>query len=142
MTDLLEGKGDVDNYRHVMSEYYSRFLFNRRCNEEIGRAAALEDQGEVFNKMWGTNDFICTGNMKDFDLIPGLDMIDVPVLLMCGDSDEVTLDTLLSYQKLIKGSRVSIIPHAGHVLAGEQPEAYTGAVKSFLREQGFDRNSQ
>ena len=136
MRDYVDGKGTVVDYRRVMSEYYSRFLFTRECNKEIAIASANTEQNDVFKAMWGTNDFICDGNMKDFDLIPYLDKITVPVLLMCGDSDEVTLETLMEYHSKIKGSRVSIIPFAGHVLSMEQPEAYAAAVKGYLREFG------
>ena len=136
MTEILEGEWDAAKYRRVMSEYYSRFLFNRSCNREIAVAAGEQEQNDVFKAMWGKNDFRCTGAMKDLDLIPGMEKIDVPVLLMCGDRDEVTLDTMLEYQKLIKGSRLSIVPYAGHALSGEQPEVYTASVKAFLRELG------
>ena len=136
MRRYVDGNGTIDDYRRVMSEYYSKYLFTRECNREIAVEAGNAEQNDVFKAMWGTNDFVCEGNMKDLDLIPDLGRITVPVLLMCGDSDEVTLDTLMEYHRLIKGSRVSVVPFAGHVLSMEQPEAYADAVKGFLREYG------
>ena len=134
MKDCIEGKGTRDDYHKVMVEYYSKYLFTRRCNREIAVEAGMAEQDDVFKAMWGANDFICTGTMKDLELIPELAKIDVPVLFMCGDSDEVTLDTMLEYQGMVKGSRLSIIPYAGHVLSMEQPESYYAAVRSFLDE--------
>lgn len=136
MRRYVDGNGTIDDYRRVISEYYSKYLFTRECNREIAVEAGNAEQNDVFKAMWGTNDFVCEGNMKDLDLIPDLGRITVPVLLMCGDSDEVTLDTLLEYHRLIKCSRVSVVPFAGHVLSMEQPEAYADAVKGFLREYG------
>lgn len=136
MEDFMAGKGTMDNYHHVMSEYYSRFLFTRGCNREIAQAAGMGEQNEVFKAMWGSNDFVCAGTMKDMNLIPSLSKITVPVLLMCGDSDEVTVETMMEYHRAIEGSRLSIVPYAGHVLSMEQPESYAAAVRGFLMELG------
>lgn len=47
--------------------------------------------------MWGPDNTVCTGTLKDFDVTDTLPMIDVPVLYMCGDTDEVRISTLLDY---------------------------------------------
>ena len=86
--------------------------------------------------MWGPNDLVCEGTMKDFDLTSDLQRIDVPVLFMCGDSDEVTIDTINEYVKMVKGSRLSVIPCAGHAIGKDQPTLYMDRMKAYLEENG------
>ncbi len=136
MKNFMSGNGTVEDYRYVMSEYYSRFLFNRKCNREIAVAAGESEQSDVFLAMWGPNDMVCEGTMKNFDLIPKLKEIDVPVLFMCGDSDEVTIDTMNEYVKAVKGSRFAVIPYAGHAIGKDQPDLYMDSIKAFLEENG------
>ncbi len=136
MDAFMNGEGTIENYRHVMSEYYSRFLFAREVNREIAVSAGQSVQNDVFLSMWGPNDLVCEGTMKDFDLIPELNKIDVPVLFMCGDSDEVTIDTINEYVKAVKGSRLSVIPYAGHVIGKDQPTLYMESMKAYLEENG------
>ncbi len=132
--------GDLGpDFRRVMGEYYSRYLFCRECHREIAIANAEEPFSDVFLTMWGPNDMVCTGTLRDFDVIPGLKDISVPVLFMCGDSDEVTPETMLEYRNMVKGSRLAVIPYAGHVTAMEQFVLYRESIAAFLRENGFDR---
>ena len=133
---FMRGEGSIENYQHVMSEYYSRFLFTREINREIAIAAGQTVQNDVFLSMWGPNDLVCEGTMKDFDLTSDLQRIDVPVLFMCGDSDEVTIDTINEYVKMVKGSRLSVIPCAGHAIGKDQPTLYMDSMKAYLEENG------
>ena len=136
MEAFMRGEGSIENYQHVMSEYYSRFLFTREINREIAIAAGQTVQNDVFLSMWGPNDLVCEGTMKDFDLTSDLQRIDVPVLFMCGDSDEVTIDTINEYVKMVKGSRLSVIPCAGHAIGKDQPTLYMDSMKAYLEENG------
>ena len=136
MEAFMRGEGSIENYQHVMSEYYSRFLFTREINREIAIAAGQTVQNDVFLSMWGPNDLVCEGTMKDFDLTSDLQRIDVPVLFMCGDSDEVTIDTINEYVKMVKGSRLSVIPYAGHAIGKDQPTLYMDSMKAYLEENG------
>ena len=60
--------------------------------------------------------------------------IDVPSLLVIGDSPVVTLDTAAELRSLTPHLRVEQIPDAGHGLPFEQPERLSEVVLSFLRE--------
>jgi len=64
------------------------------------------------------------------DSIPRLKTIDVPTLVMVGE-DEATGEAELMRQQ-IAGSRMQVIPRAGHYAALEQPEAFTDLLRGFL----------
>ncbi len=130
--------GDAgEGYRKALSEFYSHYLFSRKCNSEIAVSAAEEQVSDVFLALWGPNEMVCTGNLKDFDVTPGLGKISVGTLLMCGDSDEVTLSTMEGYRNAIPGSKLCIIPDAGHALSFEQFGMYRQAIADFLSENGY-----
>jgi 3-oxoadipate enol-lactonase len=61
--------------------------------------------------------------------------IDVPTLVLCGDEDRVTPPALSEELRgLIPGSRLEIIPAAGHLANAEQPGRFNAAIDAFLRE--------
>ena len=137
MMDFVNGRATVETYRDVMKEYYARFLFTRECNRPIAEAVACSDPNPVFKAMWGPNDMVCTGTLSDFDVTDVLPEITVPVLYMCGDSDEVTLPTMESYVESTPGSRLAVVPFAGHAVAFEQFDVYRTCIISFLSEVGL-----
>lgn len=137
MLKYIDTKVIDDRFYEIMGEYYANFLFCRAKHREIAIAAAREVYPDVFLKLWGPMDMVCTGNLRDFDVEPRLNEIDVPVLFLCGDSDEITIETMRRYQSKVKGSRFSVVPFAGHVLGMEQFDAYRECIKAFLDEFGY-----
>ena len=68
--------------------------------------------------------------------LPGrLHRIDVPTLLLWGDSDGlVTPDYGRAFCAMIPGAEMIVIPEAGHAPQAEQPDAFVGHVTSFALE--------
>jgi len=65
------------------------------------------------------------------DILPG---ITVPTLLIWGDSDKRSpLTAGEAMRDAIPGSRLVVIPGAGHVSNMEQPEQFNAAVREFLQ---------
>ncbi len=120
-------------FREVLGEYNARYLFCLPEHREWALAAAEEEPNDVFRTLCGPNDMVTDGKLKDFDITPALDSVEVPVLFMSGDSDQVRVERMLSYRDRVEGSMLSIIPRAGHVVASEQFESYRDAVMTFVR---------
>ncbi len=59
--------------------------------------------------------------------------IDVPSLLVIGDTPVVSLETAMELQSLNPRLRVEQIPDAGHAVPFDQPERFAAVVQSFLR---------
>ena len=67
------------------------------------------------------------------DATPGLDTVTVPTLILVGEHDSVTPPPLAtSMGERVRGSRVVVIPGAGHLSNLENPEAFNTAVSAFL----------
>ena len=66
-----------------------------------------------------------------------LSRIDVPTLVLWGESDEVvTPDYGRAYSRLIPGARFASIRQAGHHPEIEQPKAFAAQVAGFLAATG------
>ncbi len=65
--------------------------------------------------------------------------IDVPVLIVVGDEDVLTpVREARAMHQAIAGSRLEIIPRAGHVSNFERPAAYNHVVSEFLASVTFE----
>ncbi len=70
-----------------------------------------------------------------FDRSAALDKIAVPTLLVFGECDTLTTPAMgREMHARIKGSRLVVVPDAGHLVNIEQPEAFAQAVLPFLSE--------
>ncbi len=69
-----------------------------------------------------------------FDCMARLDEIQLPTLIICGSDDRMTPVKYSQYlHEHIAGSRLSIIPNAGHYVMREQPEMVNEAIREWLR---------
>ena len=68
------------------------------------------------------------------DATPELSKIAVPTLIIVGEHDAVTPPELSQVMaRHIRGSKVVVIPGAGHLSNIEQPDAFNAAVREFLK---------
>jgi len=88
----------------------------------------------IYNYMWGPTEFNATGTLRDFDRVGDLHTITRPTLFVGGEFDEVLPETLYYFQSLVPGSKVSIIPNAGHAKTRDNPQDYIEALRKFLAE--------
>jgi pimeloyl-ACP methyl ester carboxylesterase len=70
-----------------------------------------------------------------FDIMPRLNEIHLPTLIICGTEDRLTPVKYSEYlHNHIAGSTLITIPQAGHYVFREQPEAVNKAIEEWLRE--------
>ena len=71
----------------------------------------------------------------DFDYTADLARVTAPTLVIVGEHDRTTTTRAARVlHEGIPGSELVVVPGAGHMSFVEAPEAYLGAVRSFLRE--------
>ena len=67
------------------------------------------------------------------DSFPTLKTVNVPTLILAGEEDTLTpVEDATRMQQAIAGSRMEVIPRAGHYAAFEQPEAVGKVLRGFL----------
>jgi proline iminopeptidase len=83
--------------------------------------------------MWGPTEFNATGTLIHYDRSQDLWKIKEQVMFISGEFDEARPETMYHFQKFVPGSSVEIIKDAGHMTILDQPEAYTKAIRNFLK---------
>jgi len=95
-------------------------------------SANLATGWNVYNYMWGSNEFFALGTLKNFDRTKELSSIKVPTLYTCGDFDSATPRTLKYYQSLTPNSKLVVFKNAGHYTMHDKPEDNIRAISEFL----------
>ncbi len=119
-------------YQQAMMEFYRRHV----CRLDPWPDCLLrtfEKTGEsVYHLMWGPSEFTVTGSLLNADLTPRLGSIAIPVMLTCGQFDEVTPKTTEYYASLFPKASVYVFPDASHEHHLEQPELFIKVIVEFL----------
>jgi pimeloyl-ACP methyl ester carboxylesterase len=106
----------------------TRFAYSRRTSSdlvEMGISEMMRCRPEV---LYG--DFLACDR---FDIMNEVEKINLPTLVLCGDEDELTPVKYSQFiHTRIKGSRLEILSHAGHMMMIESPEAFNEAVGKFI----------
>ena len=85
--------------------------------------------------MWGSDgEFIIDGNLRSVEYVDRLPTIRVPTLIVVGDHDECDPSLSKEMHEKIAGSKLVILPNAGHMNFEDQPEMWQRAVQGFLSE--------
>lgn len=108
----------------------NQFAFSRRVQTDLiekGVSSMLQCRPEV---VYG--DFLACDR---FDLMNEVEKIVRPALILCGDDDQLTP---LKYSEFlnsrIKGSKLEVLPNAGHMVMMEVPQAFNERVREFILE--------
>jgi len=119
-----EANGDYDDgaYREIVAGLLARHY--RRIapfDLEQGRAAIKEhvvpylgDHGPPFPVMWGPNEFLCTGTLREWTVLDRLGEIRAPTLILCGLHDEVTVEVHQSLAHRIPYNEFVIFGNSSH----------------------------
>lgn len=113
----------VLNFRHVcrLQEYPAPLL------------RSLNDWNmNVYGTMQGPNEFLYTGNLKDWNRIPDMHRITCPALIMVGQHDELTPACSLKMKNALPNAELNVFPNSSHTPFFEEPDAFFTALLDFL----------
>ncbi len=82
--------------------------------------------------MQGPNEFLYTGNMKDWNRVPDLHFITAPTLILCGQHDELTPACSLRMKQQMPHAELTVFPNASHMPFYEDPGEYYPVLTGFL----------
>ena len=88
----------------------------------------------LYRYMWGPSEFISNGTLRDHDRIGRLPELELPVLFVAGQYDEARPETVEYYQQLVDGSKIKILPDAGHMVHLDQTDMFNSALADFFEE--------
>lgn len=140
----LFGKGAPWEHGRYPAEYetlawgwgYFPFLYGARPAADYDPATGnAPTNWELYREMWGSHgEFVIDGNLKSVEWVDRLPTIHVPTLIVVGDHDECDPSLSKEMHEKIAGSKLAIIPNAGHMNFIDQPEMWQKAVGGFLSE--------
>lgn len=111
------------NYRHVC----------RLAEWPAPVKRSLDDWNMVvYGIMQGPNEFLYTGNLKDWNRIPDMHRITAPALITVGKHDELTPACALRMKLALPDAELKVFPNSSHMPFYEEPEAYREALLGFL----------
>lgn len=87
---------------------------------------------DVYGTMQGPNEFLYTGNLKDWNRLAEMRNIAVPCLILVGQHDELTPACALRMHQAVPGSEIKVFPRSAHMPFYEEPEAYFATLTAFL----------
>jgi proline iminopeptidase len=125
---------DSPEYLAATDAFYARFLYRSGWpREDIPQCDGVgEFNMEVYEYMWGPEEFVATGTLREFDLTDRLHELHLPVMFIVGRYDEARPETMFEFQRLIPGSVVEVIEDAAHMNMFDQPERFNTVVGEFI----------
>jgi len=106
----------------------TQFAYSRKAPSDLiekGVSVMLQCRPEV---LYG--DFLACDR---FDLMNEVEKIGLPALILCGDDDQLTPVKYSQFlHSRIKGSKLEVLPNAGHMVMMESPQAFDKKIKEFI----------
>ncbi|MBT6204008.1 MAG: proline iminopeptidase-family hydrolase [Rhodospirillaceae bacterium] len=87
---------------------------------------------EIYQHMWGPNEFVCIGNLATFDRLADMANIACPCLIVVGEHDELTPACAMRMHHVLPDSRIKVFTNASHSTCFETPEPYFRELSAFL----------
>ena len=121
-------------FQEAKDEYYRRHLgdFSEKPECLARSDFESENDGYTYELMWGPYEFFPFGSLETWDRTESLAKISVPTLLLAGEHDQVTGETLQPFMDSIPDVTCKVIPNASHVPHLENPSATFEVVNKFL----------
>ena len=83
--------------------------------------------------MWGPSEFRHQGMLSDLDLFPSIQNVSKPTLLICGEHDTATPQTLQDAASIIGDrARLEVLKDAGHKTYIDRNQTFIAVVNDFL----------
>jgi proline-specific peptidase len=136
--EQYESVGDYQHpdYENAVGEFNNRHVcrFDPRPEPFKRTAANIRNNPIVYRTMWGPNEFVCTGNLKEWERRERLGEIRVPTLITVGRYDELTPICAETLHQGIHSSQMVIFEESAHVAHLEETEKYLQVVANFLAD--------
>jgi proline-specific peptidase len=112
---------------------YFSYLYQRRPDPNYDPTSVGHMSWDLYREMWGSHgEFVVDGNLVSVEYTEKLASLRVPTLITVGDHDQVDPAIAEEMSKSIPGSKLVVLPAAGHLTFVDQPRLYLEAVEGFL----------
>ena len=127
-----EGKLEYPAYKAVITLLNYRHVLRLDVWPKSVTASLDDWNAEVYGTMQGPNEFLYTGNLKDWNCIPLMPQIKTPTPIVCGQYDELTPACSMRMHHALPNSEITVFPCSSHMPMWEEPDAYINRLTRFL----------
>lgn len=114
-------------------EGYFPYLYQNRPDPNYDPIAGGNISWDLYREMWGSHgEYVVDGNLKSVEYTERLAGIKVPTLILVGDHDECDPSLSETMRVKIAGSKMMILPKAGHMTFVDQTRMFVESVDAFL----------
>lgn len=125
------GTTDSAEYKQATAVFYSQHIFRvDPLPQEI--LDALESSNQVYEVMWGKNEFSITGNLKSWDRTSDLNQITLPVKIISGEFDESTPEVNRVLSEGLENADWTLMPGCSHLPNLENPQPNMTLIQDFM----------
>jgi proline iminopeptidase len=118
----------------VLKNFYMRYICaTDPWPEPVGRSFKHLN-ADVYNTMQGPNEFVVTGNYKDWDTWNDLHNIMVPTLLIVGRQDTMSVEDIQKMGQLLPNSRVVVCEKGSHMCMYDDQQTYFHELLKFIKD--------
>jgi proline iminopeptidase len=122
---------DSKVYQTAVFDYYLKHVLRNKKLLLKPRKPNVNG-GKIYMHMWGPSEFKATGTLKTYERVKQLKKLNIPVLLICGEHDEATPETVKKYHKIISHSEFKVIKRASHCISLENPNDLLKVISNFI----------
>ena len=127
-----EGRFDDPSYLAAVNALDRRHVFTLAERPEPSLRSMETFNLAIYQAMQGPNEYVFTGNLKDWSRINDLGRLTMPVLIVAGRHDVMTPACVARMAANLPDVEVAMFENSSHVPHYEENEAYIDAVSAFL----------
>jgi proline-specific peptidase len=121
-------------YLSALRVYYTKHIYGCETLSEGLRRAEAEEDSQTYQTVWGPNELVVTGVIRDYNLSPRLPEIKAPTMFMCGRFDEATPEAHKYFASKVSGSRAHVFEKSAHFPHVTEEDECLSVLRAFIRE--------
>ena len=129
------GATSSPEYIAALQSYYAKHIYGGAQTSELLQQAERESDPQTYQIVWGTNELVVNGLVKDYTLTPRLPQIVAPTLFMCGRFDEATPEAHEFFASCVQGASTHIFEKSAHHPCITEKDEVNAVVRTFLRAE-------
>ena len=125
---------DPENMKEAINLFYNTYYTTKQpISEDMQKT--IDGVGyNVYEYMWGKEDYVVTGTLKGYDVTSKLSQVNVPTFYLTGEFDAARPSTVQHYSELTPNSKFHVITNAGHQTVHDNPMETISVIRDFLLE--------
>lgn len=135
--DKYEAKGEYENPEYMQAmigNVYARHLCRLDPWPEPVERSLRHFNSQVYNTLQGPNEFVITGNFKNWDRWNDLPKIKTPTLVLGAKYDTMSVADLKRESELIPNSRFAVCENGSHLSLWDDQAAYFTHLLKFIKD--------